>query len=247
MTAVICATAQTDVEKQASALAEQLIKLHRSWSAASSKGASVEVKELSRKDVPGKGAVVQYHFYVKGLPQNDLYEYVNWTVNQRTPQTALHGISMGKDGLLMCAGRADEECGTPSKKDDPIEFTYISRIGEPFRVAITSSDHPDVRVTTIIVPVPIEAQNKGCVLSVVRLLPKFELAYFEGHGFTPNTEVSFDMKSYSEEHTATAKVDESGNLQFAAMPNVAGHESGTTHVRTRTASCSPSFSFEWGS
>lgn len=37
----------------------------------------------------------------------------------------------------------------------------------------------------VIVPDPIFARDKGCTLSVERLLPHFELAYFTGTGFPP--------------------------------------------------------------
>ena len=240
------ASGQSDLEKQAWALSEQLIKLHSAWTTVSTKGTSIEIRELLRKEVPGKGAVVQYHLYVKGLPEDHLYDYLNWPVNQRGPQTSLQGISIGKDGILMCAGRSPEQCGSPSKKDDPIEFTLVGARAEPFRIAFVDSDNPDTRVTTIIVPDPIEARNKGCTLNVIQLLPKFALAYLQGSGFPSNTDISFEAWSYKENRIISGKTDNSGALQIGMMPNVAGHESGTTHIRAMAPNCSPSLEFEWG-
>jgi len=239
-------SSQSDVEKNAWALAGQLVKLHRAWTTISTKGASIEVKELLRKEAPGAGAVVQYHFYVKGLPEGHLFDYVNWPINQREPQTSLQGISIGKDGILMCAARSPEQCGDLTKKDDPIEFTYIAQKGEPFRIAIVDSENPDTRLTTVLVPDPIETRTKGCSLNVIQLLPKFVLAYLQGSGFPSNTDISFESWSYKENHILSGKTDDSGALQIAMMPNVAGHDSGTTHVRAMAPDCSPSIEFEWG-
>jgi hypothetical protein len=239
------AASQSDVENRAAALSQELLKLHTSWTKISSNGASVEVREISRRGRSGKDLVVQYHLFVKGLPQEKLYQYLNWPINQSGPQTALAGISIGKEGLLMCAGRTPEQCGDASKKDDPIEFTFVPAKAEPYRVAIAASNDPDLRVAVIIVPDPIEGKDKGCSLTVVRLLPKFELAYLEGSGFPAKSEVAFDTQSFGEKHTATAKTNENGELSFALMPFVAGRSAGTTQVRA-LGNCSPALSFDWG-
>lgn len=40
-----------------------------------------------------------------------LFRQVSWPVNADTPSSPMEGISVGKDGILMCAGRTPEECG----------------------------------------------------------------------------------------------------------------------------------------
>jgi hypothetical protein len=64
----------------------------------------------------------------------------------------------------------------------------------------------------------------GCTLSVERLLPHFELAYFTGRVFPPNSDVSFDGQSYDEKHPVKTKSDSEGNVQFALMPFVSGRQ-----------------------
>jgi hypothetical protein len=149
---------------------------------------------------------------------------------------------LGKDGIVICAGRAEGQCGDPSKPDDPIEFTFNPVKGEPFRIALVSGEN---RATIVIVPDPISAKDKGCTLNVERLLPHFELAYLSGSGFPPDTEINFASQSYDEKHALNTKTDSSGNLQFALMPAVAGHKKGTTTVKA-VGACSPSLKFEWG-
>ena len=68
-------------------------------------------------------------------------------------------------------------------------------------------------------------------MSVERLLPHFELAYFTGSGFPVNSDASFDSQSYGEKHPVKAKVDSEGNLQFVLMPFVSGQKKGTTTVQ----------------
>jgi hypothetical protein len=102
------------------------------------------------------------------------------------------------------------------------------------------------KISVVIVPDPITAKDKGCTLSVERLLPHFELAFFTGSGFPPNSEVSFESKSYDEKHPINAKTDTEGNLGFIVMPFLAGRHKSTTTVEGTGAICSPSIEFEWG-
>ncbi len=237
-----CATlmfGQTDEEARANEITQSLVKGHIAWKTKlSSPGASVRVEEVERQ-----GSVVQYYLYVSGLPHDRLYSYVTWPVTQAKPSTAMQGISLGKDGIAMCAGRTPEQCGDPSAKDDPIGFAFNPVKGEPYRVALVSQDY---RVAIVIVPDPITATDKGCTLSVERLLPRFEVAFFSGSGFPANAEVSFDGESYGEKHTVKTRTDSDGNLKFAILPAVTGHNQGTTTVRTVGLGCSPSLRFDWG-
>jgi hypothetical protein len=95
----------------------------------------------------------------------------------RTAKTITHdaGLSIGKNGIVMCAGRTPEQCGDSSQKDDPADLAFNPAKGEPYRLALVAGDD---RVSVVIVPDPITGKHKGCTLSVERLLPRFELAYF---------------------------------------------------------------------
>ena len=231
---------QSDVATSAAATSQALVNGHIAWrTKLSSPGASIQVKVVGRQ-----GSLVQYHLYVSGLPSNELYTAVSWPVTQAKPSPVMQGVSLGKDGIVMCAGRTPEQCGDSSKKDDPIEFAFNAAKGEPYRVAVVAGND---KAAVVIVPDPIMAKDKGCGLSVERLLRHFELAYFTGSGFPPNADVSFNSESYGEKHPVNAKTDSEGNLQFALMPFVAGHRKGTTTIKGGGTTCSPSIKFDWGS
>jgi hypothetical protein len=198
---------------------------------------------LCRREVLREGSTVQYHLFVHGLPADKLYKLYSWPVSVREPAVQMEGVSIGKDGLLICAGRMPEQCGDPSRKDDPIEFTFGPVKAEPLRVAFISDD---ARVAILLVPNPIGNKNKGCTLQVVRLLPNFELAYFAGSGFAPSTKVEFDAQSYDEKHRLEAITKGDGNLEFAMLPFVSGHNNGSMRVKALGTQCSPEIKFDWG-
>jgi len=205
-------------------------------------GTSIDAKEVSRKGESGKDLVVQYHIFVKGIPPNTLFQYMDWPVNADKPSPRLEGISVGKNGILMCAGRAPEQCGDSKKPDDPIEFTAIPRKGEPTRLAFVSES---IKIGTVIVPDPIEAKDKGCTLSAVRLTPKFDLAFLSGKGYPPNTDVHYSVSSEITSNLVI-KSDGSGTIRVSVIPYGGQKTKGTVTVKVVEAVCSPELSYEWG-
>jgi hypothetical protein len=231
--------AQTDVEKLAAESSQTLIKNYVAWKTKlSSPGASIRAKEIGRE-----GSIVRYNLYVSGIPNTELYTAITWPVGQAKPSPLMEGVTIGKDGIVICAGRTPEQCGSASKKDDPIDFIFLPTKGEPYRIALFAGND---RVAVAIVPDPIIGKDKGCTLTVERLLPHFELAFITGSGFRPNSDVSFDSQSYDEKHPVKTVADGDGNIQFALMPFVSGHKKGTTTVKGVGMTCSPSIKFDWG-
>jgi hypothetical protein len=155
---------------------------------------------------------------------------------------ALGGISIGKDGILMCAGRTPEQCGDAKKPDDPIEFITMPRRGEPTRLAFVASKF---KIGTVIVPDPVEAHDKGCSLSAVRLTQKFELAFLSGSGYPPNTDVHYRVSSEMTSQSVI-KSDSNGDIRVSVIPYSGKKSSGTVTVKITESKCSPEVSFEWG-
>ena len=205
-------------------------------------GMSIEAREISRKGKSGNDLNVQYHIFVKGAPADALFQEIQWPVNADKPSPALVGISIGKDGILMCAGRTPDQCGDAKKPDDPIEFITMSRKGEPTRLAFIS---PTVKIGTVIVPEPIVANDNGCTLSSVRLTPKFELAFLSGSGYPPNTDVHYRVLSETSSDVVV-KSDSNGTIRFSVIPNPGKKSKGTVTVKIAEAKCSPEVSYEWG-
>jgi hypothetical protein len=104
--------AQTDVEKLAAESSQTLVKNHVAWKTKlSSPGASIRAKEIGRQ-----GSVVRYDLYVSGLPNTELYTVITWPVGQAKPSPLMEGVTIGKDGLLICAGRTPEQSAVHRKR-----------------------------------------------------------------------------------------------------------------------------------
>jgi hypothetical protein len=223
-------------QERASATAQA----HLNWTKQTSIGATIRAEESSRHP-----DAVQYRLFVSGLPTDTTYTAVSWPVNGAQTQV-MHGITIGKDGVLTCAGRTPEECGDAAKPDDAIDFTFYPQKGEPYRMLFISEHDPQSKVAIVLVPDPIKGKDKACSLAAVRLSPKFELSYITGSGFGPNAKLSFDTQSWDEKHRIPGQADADGNVQLTMLNGVVGHDRGITSVKALGADCSPSLEFEWG-
>jgi hypothetical protein len=235
-----CLQAQADSQAQTMQLLQSMVKQHEAWGPkVSSPGASIVAKEVGRE-----GATVRYNLYVTGLPTDGLYDVLSWPVTQRTPSTVFQGVSLGKDGLVMCTGRLPNECNDPDPDDHGIvDFAFNPAKGEPIRLALAAGEQ---RAAIVIVPDPIAATDQGCTLSAVRLMPHFELTYLTGQGYAPNTDVTFDSESLGEKHVLKTHADDNGAIRFVMLPSVMGHSKGTIKVKGAGMKCSPALAFDWG-
>ena len=203
---------------------------------------SIEGKEVARQGSSGNNLIVQYHIFVKGVPPDTLFQEVSWPVNADTPSSPLEGISVGKDGILMCSGRTPEQCGDKNNPDDPIEFTIKPIKGELSRFAFVA---PNIKIGMVIVPDAITVKDKGCTLSAVRLTSRFELAFVSGTGYAPNTDVHYHTSS-ERTNDLVVKSDRQGRIQFSLIPYPGNKSGGQMKVKVAVAACSPEISYEWG-
>jgi len=222
---------------------QHLMSIHVGFLNGVPPGVSVEVKQVSRTGASGKDLVVKYHIFVRGVPPETLFQELNWPVTAEKPSSELGGISAGKDGLLMCTGRTEYQCGSPKKLDDPIEFTMTPRKGETYRFAFVSDE---IKVPVVVVPDPIESTNRGCTLSAVRLTAKFELAFISGSGYPPNSDVHYSVSTNDASNDFVVKSDERGIIRTGVVPYSKDQHPGIAKVKVTQPECSPEVSFEWG-
>jgi hypothetical protein len=205
-------------------------------------GTSIRAKEVSRRGESGKNLVVQHHVFVTGVPPGTLFKYFDWSVSAEKPSARLEGISLGKDGVLMCAGRTAEQCGDPRNPDDPIEFTSTPLKGEPSRLAFIS---PEVKIGIVIVSDPVEATDKGCTLTAKRLSKPFDLAFISGTGYAPNADIHYKASSEMV-RDFVVKSDGDGVIRVSIIPFPGKKKEGTAKVKIMESKCSPEVSWEWG-
>jgi hypothetical protein len=231
------------------AAAQRVVTATKRWLAGtmSTPGMTAEIREISRGMVKGK-LEVQYHIFVSGVPKNQTFTLVDWPPNAPDPSPSIAGLSVMEDGLVVCAGRATDQCGNPDrpeKKDAPVKLVFYPFKGEIYRLALVSQDQ-NTKVFFAVIPNPIQETANGCALEAVSLRLKNELVLIRGKGFQPNESVHFESKSYEQIRARADKVDANGEYQLPMEPFVKGHDGGTTEVKLTGAKCAPILKFQWG-
>ncbi len=227
-------------------VASRLVNISRDWmrGKASTPGVTAYMREI-RRDLDRGRLVVKYQVRISGAPRDQTYSFVQWPIDSATSSEQMRGLTLLSDGLVVCGGRAPDQCGSAEKKDDPVVFTFVPSKGEIFRLAFVSAD-TGAKVFFATIPNPIVKQDNACTLEVVRLAPKFELAMILARGFQPNANLLFASKSYGEVQEKDVRADADGDYTSALLPFVKDKQSGTTDLKLVGPTCAPALSFEWG-
>ncbi len=205
-------------------------------------GWTIQAKPLDAERGADDTLIAQVHIYITGAPVGTIFELQTMPVGDDKATSTMQGISVGKDGILVCAGRLPTQCGDPQKPDDPIEFTSQTLKGEPTRYLFVSDAGT---IGIVVVPYPVAYRDKGCTLSAVRLTPGFDLALITGTGLPPNTDIHYSAKS-DRGNTHTIRSNELGVVRFSLIPVMKpGQRSGGETIKIIENQCSPEVSYEW--
>ena len=233
------------------AAAQRTVTATKRWLAGtmSTPGMSAQLREIARANVKGK-MEIQYHIFVTGAPKDQNYTLVDWPPNSPDPSPSIAGLSILEDGLVVCAGRATDQCShpdKPEKKDVPVKLVFYPLDGEVYRLALVSQDQK-AKIFFAVIPAPIQATDNGCTLEAVSLRLKNQLVLIRGKGFQPNEPVVFQSKSYEQTQTREDPddVDANGEYQLPLEPFVKGKDRGTTEIKLQGAKCAPVLRFQWG-
>ncbi len=123
------------------------------------------------------------------------YTLVDWPPNAPDPSPSIAGLSVLEDGLVVCAGRATDQCShpdKPEKKDAPVKLVFYPLEGEIYRLALVSQDQR-AKVFFAVIPSPIRETDNGCTLEAVSLRLKNQLVLIRGKGFQPNESVDLSL------------------------------------------------------
>jgi hypothetical protein len=213
------------------------------WDKSSTPGTKAHLELIKKGLVSGKN-VVDYRLKVEGAARDKRYKLFVWPVTVRSPIQMMDGLAVGTDGTVMCPADSKGTC-TQRFKGTEVHLTYAPEIGEIFRQALISEDDQS-RVFFSVVPSPITETNKTCSLEAIRLSPSFELALIRGKGFKPGEDLNVHTQSYQDVHNQPAKADAQGEFFLSITPAVKGRTNGIIEITAKSASCSPSISFNWG-
>jgi hypothetical protein len=245
-------------------LEPQLIHLQSQFEQMRPPGISIEAKEVFRKGIPGIDLMVGYNIYIKGAPPDSVFHQIQWPVDREKPFAGFSGLTLNKDGMLICAGRTPGQCHNGDSLDSPMVFAMKNPLkGEPRRFVFIAGD---LKVPISIVPYPVQSEDNGCKLTAIRLSARFELALIEGSGFPPDSEVRLHMSAgegpaplsvtVNDNGTAVstldtsagvdAKTDRNGVIQTAVLTNTTKNPTGVETVEATGPNCSPKINYKWG-
>jgi hypothetical protein len=204
---------------------------------------ALTLKEIGRTKT-ADGTQITYQLHGTGFTPEIRLSLVRWPLNQNIA-TVMDGITIDSSGTAICDTLAAGSCTKTMQAGAPVEVKATVAKGEAVRVALVAADKKHGAAVSL-VPFPIESEDRGCKLQVIRGAKNDELVLVEGDGFGAAPNFAGGSESFGEKHPINAKPNQNGHFVVAMTPWVAGHDEGDTVVYAQTDTCSPTVSFHWG-
>jgi hypothetical protein len=190
-----------------------------------------------------QGTTLWYNLVGEGFASDVPFELWQW-VPEKEPKRVMEGVSFDKRGLLVCSGRPGFCQG--DGPNDPINIKTTAAQGEPKRMAVVSLDGKIAGFAEA-VPFPIEASDKNCKLSVVRMGASAEAVTVRLAGFLPSERLALTTLT----NMAEAAIDESADKQgswtgVVKLPSKGQGKASISVAPVIGHSCKVAVSFDWG-
>lgn len=204
-------------------------------------GVTLVVHEGSREPSE-KGTILWYNLIGKGFPDGVIYNL--WKlVPGKSPELLIKGVSFDHKGVLICSGKPGYCSG--AGPDDPVNLKITASLGEEKRMAVISEDGKIAGFADA-VPFPIEATDRGCKLSVVRMSPLADVVLATASGLKANQTFTVS-KRYGYEGASekeTARPD--GTWESLINTQVTMQPKGKALISISDGSCTVSVTFDYG-
>ena len=190
-----------------------------------------------------KGTILWYNLIGKGFPEGVVYTLWRW-LPEKSPEPVIKGVSFDKRGVLVCSGRPGYCKG--DGPDDPINIKTTAMLGEMKRLAVVSEDSKIVAFADA-VPFPIEASDKSCKLSVVRMSALADTVVVRATGLKANQALTVTTR-YGDEGATTKSNSAVQDGTWHEVVTAAGTKqpSGKALIAVSDGVCTVSVTFDYG-
>jgi hypothetical protein len=204
-------------------------------------GVTLAVHESSR-DHTDRGTVLWYNLIGKGFPDGTVYNL--WRMLPgKSPETLIKGVSFDQRGVLVCSGKPGFCSG--QGPDDPVNLKITAALGEEKHMAVISDDGKIAGFADA-VPFPIEATDKGCKLSVVRISLQADVMLAQASGLKPNQGITVAKRYGYETGSGKYTASPDGTWESVVSTQNAMQPNGKASISVEGGGCLVSVTFDYG-
>jgi hypothetical protein len=198
-------------------------------------------------DEPGTketGAPARYRVFVEGAPENKVFSFISWPINDNLQIDARDMYVNGQGLVLLRKPRPDQEMSLKAV-DDELTVTPSTDSAEPMRYVLSRRDG-EMQVFGTLVPHPVVSQELGCRLEVLIAQPSTTAVLIVADGFPAKAKIPFVLESEGAQDSKVLTTNVNGHVVLAAFPYVPGKSQGTLKVSAEGPNCLPSVVLPWG-
>jgi len=186
----------------------------------------------------------RYRVYVDGAPENKVFTFATWPLNQ--PIVNDHrDVYVNGQGLLLIHKPKPEQEMSLIAPDDELVVVTMTASAEPIRYLFSRRDHK-LLVSATLVPHPVKSEEHGCQLEARISMPDASSILISADGFPAKAKIPLVLESENLTFSGNMIADEQGHAVMAAFPFVPGKTQGTLRATAEGPDCLPSVVLPWG-
>jgi hypothetical protein len=207
-------------------------------------GFQLRFVKIDEPGTPGNGAVARYRVIVAGAPENKIYGLESWPLDKEIV-TDPREVYVNMQGLLMIHRPTLYQETNFKAPGDELVVTPVTGSAEPMRYVFSSRDS-QLQVFGALVPHPVIANDRGCVLEVRIAQPDATAVLIVVNRFPEGAKIPVVLESEGATASEILTMNADGHAVLAAFPYVPGKMQGMLRVTAEGPSCLPAVVLPWG-
>jgi hypothetical protein len=206
-------------------------------------GLHLRFEKIDEQSTPGGQIQDRYRVFVDGAPENKLFTFAAWALNNR-PLQEPKNVYVNGQGLLMIHKPTPEQEMILSAPEDELVVVTTTVSAEPVRFLLARKDN-QLEVTATLVPHPVKAEEHGCHLEVRIADSDGSSVLILADGFPARSKIPLVLESENLTYSGEMTADFEGHAVMAAFPYVPGKKQGTLRASAEGPDCLPSVVLPW--
>jgi hypothetical protein len=200
--------------------------------------------KVDEQAAPEGRVTTRYRVYAEGAPENKIFGFATWQLNQNLAYDA-HDIYVNGQGLLMIHKPNSEQELSLSAPGDELVVAATVASAEPVRYLLSRRDG-QLLISATLVPRPVLSEDKGCRLEARIAMPDASSVLIVVSGFPAKSQVPFVLESEGLVISQVLTTNLDGRAAVAVFPFVPGKAQGTLRASAEGPDCVPSVVLPWG-
>lgn len=201
-------------------------------------------EKIDEQAQPGGLFTDRYRVFADGAPENKVFVFGSWPINQEFAYDP-RDIYVNGQGLLMIHKPTPDQEMSLKLPGDELVVSTTTATAEPVRYLFARRDH-ELLIPATLVSHPVKAEENGCRLEARLAASDASSVLILAEGVPEKAKIPLVLESGNLSITLEMDTDQDGKAVVAAFPFIPGKPQGILRATAEGPGCLPTLVLPWG-